>query len=410
MRGKEPARGKRCKNAKGESSVPVVNGFKYVRLVDTLLQALHEAGTERDRAGNRQLFYDQYATLLLLYFFTPTVTSLRGIQQMSELSKVQQRWGVPRTGVSTLSEAAAVFDAALLQEVISELALRAWTQAAQGKVAVRDREQELLKDLIAIDGSLLPALPRMVWAGWQDAQPRAAKMHVAFAALRQVPVGITVTAGNRSEREQTPQLVHPGGFYVCDRGYVDYDLFAQWHALPCSFIVRVQNTAAYAIAQERPLSAAARTAGVTNDVVLQRLGTSHHRPCAAQPLRVVRVTTDKRHQDGTPIELVLVTNRLDLDAELIALAYRYRWAVELFFRWFKCILGCRHLLSPSEKGVQLQVYMALIASLLISLWVGRRPTKRTYEMLCFYLYGWANTQEVMTHVERLQLKAPPGKK
>ena len=64
-----------------------------------------------------------------------------------------------------------------------------------------------------------------------------------------------------------------------------------------------------------------------SDVVLQRLGTAHHRPCAAQPLRVVRVATDKRHQDGTPVELVLVTNRLDLDADLIALAYRYRWTV-----------------------------------------------------------------------------------
>jgi hypothetical protein len=99
------------------------------------------------------------------------------------------------------------------------------------------------------------------------------------------------------------QLVQPGGFYVCDRGYVDYDLFAEWHALPCSFIVRVQHHAAYEVAQERPLSAAARAAGVTRDVVLQRLGTARHRPCAAQPLRVVRVTTDKRHKDGTPVEL-----------------------------------------------------------------------------------------------------------
>lgn len=143
MREKEPPRGKRAKSVPGGSAVAVVNGFKYVRLVGTLLQALHEAGTARDRAGNRQLFYDQYATLLLLYFFTPTVTSLRGLQQMSALRKVQQRWGVSRTGVSTLSEAATVFEAALLQDVISELALRAWTQAREGHAAVNDREQEL---------------------------------------------------------------------------------------------------------------------------------------------------------------------------------------------------------------------------------------------------------------------------
>jgi hypothetical protein len=379
-------------------------------LVGHLLQRLHGAATARDRAGNRQLFYDQYATLLLLYFFTPTVTSLRGLQQLTTLAQVQRRWGVRRTALGSLSEAATVFDAALLQAVISELALRAWTRAPKGKPALLKGDVALLRDLVAIDGSLLPALPRMVWAVWQDGQHRAAKMHVAFAAVRQVPVGVTITAGSGSERAEARRLVQPGGFYVFDRGYVDYELFADLHALPCSFIVRVQDRAAYEVAQARPLSAAARAAGVLSDDVLRRLGTEHHRPCGAQPLRVVRVATDQFHPDGTPVEVVLVTNRLDLDADLIALAYRYRWAVELFFRWLKCILGCRHLLSQSPNGVQLQVYMALIASLLISLWVGRAPTKRTYEMLCFYLSGWATTGEVIAHIDRLQLKAPPGKK
>src|SRR5215831_12915913 len=287
MKKKQAAKASLPKQRAGATPTLVVCGLKYLRLVGALLEALHEAGTERDQAGNRQLFYDQYATLLLLYFFTPTVTSLRGVQQLSTLSKVQQRWGVRRTALGTLS------DAALLQDVISELALRAWTQGTHEKSAGGAREQELLRDLVAIDGSLLPALPRMVWALWQDDRHRAAKMHLAFAAVRQVPVGVSVTAGNSSERAQARHLVQPGGFYVCDRGYVDYDLFAQWHALPCSFIVRVQNNAAYEVAEERSVSTAARAAGVTSDVRLQRLGTSHHRPCTAQPLRVVRVTTDK---------------------------------------------------------------------------------------------------------------------
>ena len=137
MKKKQARKESLLKKMPGEAPAPVVCGFKYLRLVGSLLQALHEAGTERDRVGNRQLFYDQYATLLLLYFFTPTVTSLRGVQQLSTLSKVQQRWGVRRTALGTLSEAATVFDAALLQDVISELALRAWSRAPQGTPAVR---------------------------------------------------------------------------------------------------------------------------------------------------------------------------------------------------------------------------------------------------------------------------------
>ncbi len=72
----------------------------------------------------------------------------------------------------------------------------------------------------------------------------------------------------------------------------------------------------------------------------------------------------------------LLTNRVELTAELVALAYRYRWTVELFFRWMKCILGCRHLLSEDANGVAMQGYAALIASLLVVLWTGHKPTKR----------------------------------
>ena len=59
MNTKQSPKGKAKKSAGGEVAPPVVQGFKYVRLVGTLLQALHEAGAERDGAGNRQLFYEQ---------------------------------------------------------------------------------------------------------------------------------------------------------------------------------------------------------------------------------------------------------------------------------------------------------------------------------------------------------------
>jgi IS4 transposase len=218
-----------------------------------------------------------------------------------------------------------------------------------------------------------------------------------------------VTAGNGSERAALRRLVQPGGLYVLDRGYVDYGLFDDLHQLPCRFIARVQERAVYEVAQERPLSLAARAAGVCGDHVLRRLSTEHHRPLQRYPLRVVEVTTRARHPEGTPGHWVLVTNCVDLDADLVALAYRYRWAVELFFRRLKCILGCRHLLSHSENGVQLQVYAALIASLVLSLWVGRPPTKRTYEMVSFYLNGWASEEEIIAYVDHLHLKAPPSK-
>ena len=84
------------------------------------------------------------------------------------------------------------------------------------------------------------------------------------------------------------------------------------------------------------------------------------------------------------------------------MGYKYRWAVELFFRWLKCIFGCRHLLANNVNGVEIQVYLGIIASLLISLWTGKKPTKRTLEMVQFYFSGLASWEELQAHIEKLK--------
>ena len=102
----------------------------------------------------------------------------------------------------------------------------------------------------------------------------------------------------------------------------------------------------------------------------------------------------------------LLSDRLDMPAETIAQLYHYRWEVELFFRWLKCTLGCKHLLSHDANGVALQVYAALIASLLIVLWTGRKPNKYTLTMLALYFQGLAEVDEVEAHIARLPAAKP----
>ena len=91
-----------------------IEGLEYFDTLVPCLARLKDIGTERDRAGNRQLFYDQYISLLLLYFFNPTITSLRGLQQASTLETVQRRLGIRATSLGSFSEAARVFDAEAL--------------------------------------------------------------------------------------------------------------------------------------------------------------------------------------------------------------------------------------------------------------------------------------------------------
>jgi len=371
-----------------------LQGLKYFQLLGTLLDRLHDDATARDRAGNRRLFYDQYACLLLLFFFHPVVKSLRGIQQASTLDKVQHLFGCNRVSRGSLSEASQVFDPELLHSIIGDI-------AAQTLPLVHGKEAEALRGLTAVEGSLVPALPKMAWALWLDPQHRAAKMHVHFDVLKGVPVETTVTTGNGSETAQLRATLQAQRLYVIDRGYADYQLFQDIIDARSDFIGRLRDNAVWTIVEERPLTAAAQAAGVRSDRIVW-LGGPQSGRAFEQPIRILEVATGKTDAQGRPEILLLATSRLDRAAELVALGYRFRWTVELFFRWLKCILGCRHLLANSRNGVTIQVYLAIIASLLISLWVGRKPTVRTLEMLQFYFTGWATEAELMAHLDQLK--------
>ena len=369
-----------------------LHGLKYFRLVGPLLERLQSDATSRDKAGNRQLFFDPYAGLRLLTFFSPIVTSLRALQQASGLANVQKLLGCERAARGSLSEASRVFDPALLRQIIGDLARQA-LPLAQG------REAEALRGLTAVDGTILAALPKMAWALWRS-EERALKMHLQFDVLKGVPIDATVTSANGSEIEELRAALQADRLYVVDRGYAEYQLFQDIIDAKSSFIGRIRDNAVWTVIEERPVNVAARAGGVQSDRVVH-LGCPKSGAVFKQPLRVIEVDIGKTDSKGRPEVLLLATDRLDLDAELVALGYRFRWAVELFFRWFKCVLGCRHLLSTSRDGVTIQLYVGIIASLLISLWTGKKPTKRTLEMLQFYFTGLASEAELQEHMDSL---------
>jgi hypothetical protein len=371
-----------------------LKGLKYFKVLGSLLDRLQDDATARDRAGNRRLFYDQYACLLLLFFFNPIIKSMRGIQQASELDKVKRLFGCGRVSRGSLSEASQVFDPELLHAIIGQV-------ASQSLPLVHGKEAEALRGLTAVDGSLLPALPKMAWALWLDPQHRAAKMHVHFDVLKGVPVETTVTSGNDSETVQLRKTLQAHRLYAIDRGYAEYQLFQDIIDAHSDFIGRIRDNAVWTVVEERQLTAEAQAVSIRSDRIVW-LGGPQSGTVFKQPLRVLEIDTGKTDAKGCPDIMLLATSRLDLDAELIGLAYRYRWTVELFFRWLKCILGCRHLLANSRHGVTIQVYLAIIASLLITLWTGRKPTVRTLEMIQFYFTGWATEDELMAHLEKLK--------
>jgi hypothetical protein len=381
-----------------------LEGFKYFKAIDGLLEGLHGAACQRDRAHNRILHMDQYISLLLLYMFNPVCESLRALQEASEIKKVQRVLGVPRSSLGSLSEGARVFDSELLVGVIGELAQRL------GPVRHDGRLDDVEAVLTLVDGTWLRAVPKMVWALFQDHKHKAIKAHVQVELLKGVPVAAKITDANTSETKVLCGSLEPGRLYVLDRGYFDYGLYRAIIEAGSNFVCRAKDNAFIRqVLEERELSADALSAGVVRDVVAM-VGhpKGNHLEC---PLRLVEIECTPHRKPsgktgrGGPEQgdtILLITDRLDLPPEVVALIFQNRWQVEIFFRFFKHVLGCRHLLSQCENGIELQTYAAIIACLLIALWTGGKPTLSTYRMLCWYFSGWASEEELHAHMARLK--------
>jgi hypothetical protein len=390
-------------------------GLKYFDRLMPLLERLHGVGTQRDHAGNRELFFDQYCAFILLFLFNPIVTSLRGIQQASELKKVQKKLGCPRASLGSLSEATQVFDPEPVKQIAREL-------AGQLEPLGKDRQFPEVKHLLtAVDGTVVKTLSRIVQAAYLkssgDGRPLSAwRLHTHFEIERGLPVRIDVTgAGNQGEADERAVLrktLQPDRCYVLDRGYAQFSLFNAIVAADSSYVCRVRDNSVYEVLEQRPLSAEPSQAEVTFDAVVHLGDSRTARDRPQHPVRLIFIKTtphEKRgkygggsvgpRSDGT---LRIATNLLDVPAEVIAFIYQQRWLIEIFFRFLKHILGCRHLLSTDPVGIEIQAYCAIIACLLIALWTGRKPTKRTYEMICFYFIGWADEEELLAHLEKLQ--------
>ena len=307
-----------------------------------------------------------------------------------------------------------MFDPALLQPLVAELYAQLEPIAADARLA------ELRPLVTLVDGTLLKALPRITEAMWLSTRTgtrhHAWRLHTQFELDKHVPVRMDLTDGRNSgvsdEKNVLRAHLQADRCYVMDRWYAQFTLFNDIQRAGSSYVCRIRDNAQFEVVQEQPLSPSASEAGVLWDAVVN---TGLTKPVAQRPdhpLRVVFVRTEPHHKRSNrkgntgagPSDGVLriATNLLDVPPEIITILYRYRYEIELFFRFFKHVLGCRHLLSDDPRGIEIQTYMAIIACMLISLTTARKPTLRTYEMICYYFTGLADEEELLAHLHKLK--------
>lgn len=413
----QPERGDQSSAAKGKPGVKSkdIQGLKYLDMIAPLLERLHNDECGRDKAGNRDLHYDQYCMLILLYMFNPTVTALRSIPQASGLAKVKKRLGCAKTSLSSLSEASCVFDSDRLKAIIAELGEQAQPVGRQRNL------RDLSQTITLVDGSVVSALPNLIQASILKQTAGSGlvqwRLHTHFEVDRYVPTRIDVTpngGGEYDERFVMEQTIEPDKLYVMDRGYAKFRLFNEIVAAKSSYVCRLRDNSVYEILEDRSLSPEAIEADILSDQVVRFGGqTNQSRPSTDHKIRLIQIRcTPHKNRTGGKAKgstapnsdgiLRIATNLLDVPAEIIALIYSQRWVIEIFFRFFKQFLGCSHLISNSQNGIEIQCYCSIIACLLINLWTGRKPTKRTFEMISYYFMGLASEAELVSHLEKLK--------
>jgi hypothetical protein len=390
-----------------------IGGIKKLRHLLPLLEPLHEVGCERDSAGNRDLHFDEYVTLVLLYLLNPLIKSVRALQAASAIDKVSEQLGVKRFSLGSFSEAAGVFDPEKLKAVIADLAVDLKPVNADPRL-----KSHLNHALTIADGTVLDAISKVsaaLWLPFQDGTSKHAwKLHVQLDFDTFFPNEVELTdarnSGKSDEKNVLRKKLKKGHCYVTDRWFAQFTLLNDINRIASSYVCRAKENSAFDVVEERLLSDEALKAGVVRDAVVKMGAKSKpkDRPDHAMRVVVIEATPHEKRGGrrgktagpGNKGTIVLVTNLLEVPAEIIALIYQHRWAIEVFFRFFKQILGCRHLTSHKPDGIQIQVYCAVIACMLINLWTGKRPTLRTVEMLAWYLMGVATEQEVLNHLNR----------
>lgn len=358
-----------------------------------LAQRANPAQQHRSWAdARRTCAYADYLSLFLFGLFNPVLKTMRALCAASQLPRVQREVSGQPVSLGSFSEAQHLMDLRVLEEVFGDLSAQVQGPAPAD---VRPAWQQWF----ARDSSLFAALPRMAWAlyggGKAGAKNHAVRLHLNLHLLEDKPVRMQVTVGKVCERKAWKEVWEAGAAYVGDRYYGEnYQLLGQLEEKGCRYVLRLRDEALITVEAELPLKAADRAAGIQRQA-WARLGCKQRRSVR---VRVVWIGT----APGPELRLVTNVPPDQLSAAEVGLLYRRRWQIECFFRWVKCLLGCRHWLAESQQGVTLQLYLALIAAVLFQLHTGRRPNKRMLELFQLHQLGWASTEDLLAALEREQ--------
>jgi hypothetical protein len=227
----------------------------------------------------------------------------------------------------------------------------------QDEAALRSRRKFRFKHkLLSLDSSMVELCAESFdWARYKKTKG-ALKLHLVLDHDGYLPCYAVITEGKRADIKEARKIdFAPGTIVVFDRGYPDYDWWLELTRSHVDFVTRLKDHAAYGIVESRPLPEGSH---ILRDEVI--LLTSQQEIGPEALLRRIEVWVEEKQES-----LVFVTNNLRLAARTIARIYKERWQIELFFKALKQGLKIKTFVGTSENAVQIQIWAALIAMLIL---------------------------------------------
>ena len=218
---------------------------------------------------------------------------------------------------------------------------------------------ELNETVYALDSTTIDlCLKLFPWARFRRAKA-AITLHTLLDLRGSIPTFISISQGKQADVRVLDELVlEPGAFYVMDRGYVDFKRLYGFVLAGAFFVTRAKSNLQYTRSESLPVDA---TSGVRSDqmIWLRNPSSIKHYPAKLRRIHYVDAATGK--------SLVFLTNNFALPALTIALLYKGRWKVELFFKWIKQHLRIKHFYGTTDNAVKTQVWISICVYVLVAI-------------------------------------------
>lgn len=245
---------------------------------------------------------------------------------------------------------------------------QALIKIARPLYAKEDLGLDLDNTIYALDASTIDlCLSVFPWALFRSTKS-AVKLHTLLDLRGNIPSFIHISDGKLHDVKVLDMLIpEPGAFYIMDRGYLDFRRLFTLNQAGAFFVIRAKSNTRYKRRYSHP---ADRSNGLICDqtIILTGINSKKDYP---QSLRRI-----KYHDEKTALTFNFLTNNFLIPAQTVADLYRYRWQVELFFKWIKQHLRIKSFFGTSENAVKSQIWIAISVYVLVAIIKKRLKLKK----------------------------------